>query len=51
MNAGVMTIAGTAFGEMGEGYLRICFANSDENILEGVKRIKEYIKIRKGVIY
>ena len=51
VNAGVMTIAGTAFGEMGEGYLRICFANSDENILEGVKRIKEYIKIRKGVIY
>ena len=46
VNAGVMTIAGTAFGEMGEGYLRICFANSDENILEGVKRIKEYVERR-----
>lgn len=49
VNAGVMTIAGTAFGEMGEGYLRICFANSDENILEGVKRIKEYVE-RRGAL-
>lgn len=48
VNAGVMTIAGTAFGEMGEGYLRICFANSDENILEGVRRIKEYIVERRN---
>ena len=48
VNAGVMTIAGTAFGEMGEGYLRICFANSDENILEGVKRIKEYVERRQA---
>ena len=48
VNAGVMTIAGTAFGEMGEGYLRICFANSDEHILEGVKRIKEYVERRQA---
>lgn len=46
VNAGVMTIAGTAFGEMGEGYLRICFANSDENIVEGMRRIKEYVERR-----
>ena len=46
VNAGVMTIAGSAFGSMGEGYLRICFANSDENILEGVRRIKEYLAQR-----
>ena len=48
VNAGVMTIAGSAFGKMGEGYLRICFANSDENILEGVRRIREYIQRRDG---
>ena len=48
VNAGVMTIAGTAFGKMGEGYLRICFANSDENIIEGVRRIREYIE-KRGV--
>ena len=46
VNAGVMTIAGSAFGKMGEGYLRICFANSDENILEGVRRIREYLANR-----
>ena len=41
--AGVMTIEGNAFGSMGEGYLRICFANSDDNIIEGVRRIKNYV--------
>ena len=39
----VMSIAGSAFGKMGEGYLRLCFANSDETIIEGVRRIKEYV--------
>ncbi|MDD4583032.1 MAG: pyridoxal phosphate-dependent aminotransferase [Eubacteriales bacterium] len=43
INAGVMTVAGSAFGEMGEGYLRMCFANSDENIIEGVSRMKKYL--------
>lgn len=42
-HAGVMTIGGQAFGKMGEGYLRICFANSEENIIEGIRRIKEYV--------
>lgn len=41
--AGVMSIGGQAFGSMGEGYLRLCFANSDENILEGIRRMKEYL--------
>lgn len=43
INAGVMTVAGSAFGDMGEGYLRICFANSDENIEEAVRRMKHYL--------
>jgi len=30
--AGVAVLPGTVFGEYGEGYLRICFANSLENI-------------------
>lgn len=47
-NAGVMTIAGSAFGAMGEGYLRICFANSDENILEGVRRVREYLAKKRA---
>lgn len=43
VKAGVMTVAGSAFGDMGEGYLRMCFANSDENITEALKRIKSYL--------
>lgn len=42
--AGVLTVAGSAFGSRGEGYLRMCFANSDENIVEACRRVKEYIK-------
>ena len=30
--AGVAVLAGTAFGEYGEGYLRLSYANSLENI-------------------
>ena len=44
INAGVMTVAGSAFGEMGEGYLRMCFANSDENIVEAISRLKKHLK-------
>ena len=43
VNAGVVTVPGSAFGEMGEGYLRLVFANSDENLIEAVRRIREYI--------
>jgi aminotransferase len=43
IHAGVMTVAGSAFGDMGEGYLRMCFANSDENIIEAVRRMKNYL--------
>lgn len=44
--ARVVTVPGSAFGSMGEGYLRIVFANSDENLKEAVRRIDAYI--RKG---
>lgn len=43
-NAGVVTVPGSAFGKMGEGYLRLVFANSDENLREGVRRISDYVK-------
>jgi len=36
----VVTIPGSAFGQSGEGYLRVAYANSEENIIEGVRRIK-----------
>ncbi|MEZ4691673.1 MAG: pyridoxal phosphate-dependent aminotransferase [Ignavibacteria bacterium] len=40
---GVASLAGTAFGAFGEGYLRFSYANSRENIQEAIKRIKEII--------
>ena len=42
-NAGVVVVPGSAFGSMGEGYLRLVFANSDENLKEAVRRIAAYI--------
>ena len=42
-NAGVVTVPGSAFGDMGEGYLRLVFANSDENLKEAVRRIGAYV--------
>lgn len=39
--AGVALLPGTSFGPYGEGYLRLCFANSMENIQEALTRIDE----------
>lgn len=44
--AHVLTVPGTAFGSQGQGYIRMCFANSDENITEGCNRIKSYLERR-----
>jgi aspartate aminotransferase len=41
--AGVATIAGTSFGEYGEGYLRFSYANSREAIGEAVDRIRTFL--------
>ncbi|MBT4889108.1 MAG: pyridoxal phosphate-dependent aminotransferase [Rhodospirillales bacterium] len=38
--AGVATIAGTSFGAAGEGYLRISYANSIENITRAIDQMK-----------
>ena len=38
--AGVALIAGTSFGAQGEGYVRFSYANSEENILTAIERIK-----------
>ncbi len=42
--AGVALLAGTAFGEYGDGYLRISYANSLENIQEAMQRIQGAIE-------
>ena len=41
--AGVATVAGTSFGAWGEGYLRFSYANSTENILEAIRRIRDIL--------
>jgi len=38
--AGVALISGTSFGHFGEGYIRFSYANSTENIIEAIRRIK-----------
>jgi aspartate aminotransferase len=40
-DAGVCGLAGTAFGSYGEGYLRLSYANSRENITRALERIGE----------
>jgi len=42
--AGVAVLSGTAFGAHGEGYLRLSFANSVENIEKAMKRISEALE-------
>jgi aminotransferase len=42
-SAGVATCPGNYFGNAGEGYVRLCFANSEENIREAMQRIKKAI--------
>ena len=39
--AGVAVLSGTSFGQYGEGYLRISYANSIENLGKAIDRIKE----------
>ena len=41
--AGVALLPGNSFGEYGEGYLRISYANSLENIQKGVEQIKSIL--------
>jgi len=41
--AGVAALSGTAFGEYGEGYLRLSFANSLPNIEAALERIEGFV--------
>jgi len=42
--AGVALLPGNSFGEYGEGYLRLSYANSIENIYKGLERIRAAIQ-------
>jgi aspartate aminotransferase len=43
-DAGVAVLSGTSFGSYGEGYLRLSFANSVDNINKAMQRISESVK-------
>jgi len=45
---GVATIGGPDFGTLGEGYIRISYANSQENITRALTRMKEFLAQNPG---
>ncbi|HXZ45124.1 MAG TPA: pyridoxal phosphate-dependent aminotransferase [Pseudolabrys sp.] len=47
-DAGVAIIGGPDFGILGEGYVRISYANSAENILKALDRMGEFLANRKA---
>lgn len=42
--SGVGLCPGTCFGESGEGFVRLCYATSLENIQEGIRRMKNFVE-------
>ena len=46
--AGVATIGGPDFGVHGEGYIRLSYANSTENIREALRRMGEFLAQRRA---
>lgn len=48
--AGVACLAGNAFGDGGKGYLRFSYANSQENIREGIRRMREALAQYRPVV-
>src|SRR5262252_6209848 len=47
-DAGVAIIGGPDFGILGEGYTRLSYANSTENILRALERMAEFLTSRKA---
>ena len=43
--AGVSLLSGTAFGHLGDGYIRISFANSQANLSEALRRMEQALKV------
>src|SRR5690242_1955984 len=47
-NTGVATIGGPDFGILGEGYMRLSYANSTENILKALDRMGNFLARQKA---
>ena len=46
--SGIAIIGGPDFGILGEGYIRVSYANSTENILKALQRMGEFLASRKA---
>lgn len=44
--AGVALCPGHYFGDAGEGYVRLCYANSAENIQRGIERMRDVLRVQ-----
>jgi aspartate aminotransferase len=47
-DAGVAVVGGPDFGILAEGYLRLSYANSAENIVKALERMGEFLRSRKA---
>ena len=45
--AGVACLGGDSFGAFGEGYIRFSYANSYENLMEAVERVRRFLGGRR----
>ncbi len=44
--AGVALLPGSNFGDAGAGYVRLCYATNEENIISGIERMKKCLERR-----
>ena len=42
--ANVGLLPGSDFGPSGEGFVRLCYATSEKNILEGIERLRKLVE-------
>jgi aminotransferase len=48
--ARVIVVPGHAFGENSDQYIRLSFATSEQNIREGLRRIRQYMNQREEIV-
>jgi aspartate/methionine/tyrosine aminotransferase len=42
--AGVALLSGSAFGQYGDGYVRLSYANSQENISRAIEQLAAFVR-------
>jgi aminotransferase len=46
--AGVVTLPGTEFGELGQGHLRLSVCATEAEVSEGIRRLENFILNQHG---